>query len=744
MTIDSGLNSILAMAYHEAQKRNHEFLTPEHILYASLNYPEGVELIQACGGDVKALQREMDHFFSRSHFPLKEGADPVQSLGCAALLETAMLHVRSAGKEVLKYGDVLAAIFLLKESFARHFLKKQGINRIDVLAVISHGRLNDEEEDVEAEQQERSDQGPHAESLLDRYTTNLTQAAKEGLLDPVIGRDALIKRTIQVLCRRQKNNPLHVGEPGVGKTALTEGLALHIAQGFVPEALKDHQVFRVDLSSLIAGTKYRGDFEERMKRLMSELTDHPAAILFIDEIHNLVGAGAVNGGTMDASNILKPLLGVRKIRCIGATTFEEFNRVFEKDRALSRRFQKIDVPEPSADDTIEILNGLKSRFERHHRVKYSPDALEAAVTLSVKHIHERYLPDKAIDVIDEAGAWVQLHDFKREKLIDRNCIEEVVSEITATPRETLRSTDVRDLMRLEPDLKTVVFGQDTAIRAVCEAIKRSRAGFADEDRPVASFLFVGPTGVGKTELSRQLALKLGVKLLRFDMSEYQEKHSVARLIGSPPGYVGFEQGGLLTDAVRKTPHAVLLLDEIEKAHSDIYNTLLQVMDGAVLTDNSGRKSDFRHVILIMTSNVGSRELARTSIGFRDSPVSSSLNKILKDNFSPEFRNRLDRIVLFNALKGEHIRQVAIRQLDIVRLKLKSKAITMTFSKGLIDWLERTGYNQQFGAREMKRLVDERIKPLLTDEIISGRLKSGCSIRLLIRGRGPALSLLPNR
>ncbi len=740
LKIDSGLNTILVLAFQEAKKRDHEFLVPEHILYASVHYPEGSELIRACGGDPQMLLREIEVFFVQARLPQKPGSDPIQSLGCSALLETAMQHVHSAGKDVLRFGDVLAAVFLLKESFARHFLKKQGISRYDVLSVISHGRMEPEEADMLGDRPEERQVRAESGDFLSQFTSNLTQAAHDGLLDPVIGRDDLINRTMQVLCRRQKNNPLYIGEPGVGKTVLSDGLALRIVSGNVPEALKNHQIIQVDLSALVAGTKYRGDFEQRMKRLMKELTAHPGAILFIDEIHNIVGAGAVNGGSMDASNILKPLLGSRKIRCIGATTHEEYRRYFEKDRALSRRFQKIDVPEPSAADTINILEGIKERFEIHHGVQYSREAIEAAVELSAKFIQDRFLPDKAIDVIDEAGARVQMKRAGHVTCIGKDIIEAVVADMTNTPRQTVQTSELEGLVLLEPSLKSVIFGQDEALSAVCQAIKRSRAGFTDEDRPVASLLFIGPSGVGKTELSRQLAKQMAVKLLRFDMSEYQEKHSVARLIGSPPGYVGYEQGGLLTEAVRKTPQAVLLLDEIEKAHPDIFNMLLQVMDGAVLTDNTGRVSDFRHVILIMTSNAGSRELARESIGFWAGPVSSSAHKALEKSFSPEFRNRLDRIVVFNSLKTDQVRLVVIRQLGQLEEQLKKKGIKMKYSTGLVDWLTRHGYNDQFGAREVRRLIDEKIKVLLTEAILSNRLKASGELTLLIRDDQPFFKL----
>lgn len=743
LTIDESLNAILALAFREAKSRDHEFLLPEHILFASLSFPEGSELIRTCGGEPQVLQHDIDTFFQSAYLSRKPGVDPIQSQGCSALLEAAMLHVHSAGKEVLRFEDVLAAIFLLKESHARYFLKRQGINRVRVLEIISHGNSSSDgqfadDEEIDGEEKAVSD------NYLSQFTTNLTKAAQAGLLDPVIGRDTLIERTIQVLCRRQKNNPLHIGEPGVGKTALTEGLAIKIASGKVPVALKGVQIIQVDLSALVAGTKYRGDFEQRMKRLVKEISAQSSAILFIDEIHNLIGTGAVNGGAMDAANFLKPLLGARKIRCIGATTYEEYRRYFEKDRALSRRFQKIDVTEPSMADTIIILQGLKDRFEQHHGVCYSPEALQAAVELSAKYIQDRFLPDKAIDVMDEAGARVQIGREGAVSIIGREIIESVVSDMTGTPRHTFQSSELDALVGLEERLKGVVFGQDQAIHAVAQAIKRSRAGFSDEERPVASFLFVGPSGVGKTELTRQLAKILGVKLLRFDMSEYQEKHSVARLIGAPPGYIGFEQGGLLTEAVRKAPHAVLLLDEIEKAHSDIYNTLLQIMDNAVLTDNTGRASDFRHVIVVMTSNVGSREMARATIGFKDAPPASSVHKALEKTFSPEFRNRLDRIVVFNALRPDQVRRIVINQLELLQKSINTKNIELDFNFQLVDWLADVGYSQQFGAREVRRLIDDRIKPFLTDEILGGRLQKGGRVGIAIKKGQPSFTIGPNK
>jgi len=740
-SIDAGLNTILSLAFREAKKREHEFLLPEHILYASLSYPEGSELIKACGGDPLILQKDIEAFFNEAHIPLKPGYDPIQSAGCSALLEKAMQHVHSAGKEILRFGDILAAVFLLKESFGRYFLKKQGINRLDVLSAVSHGQDGYEEKRLDDEQKDNDDVGAVVDNYLSKFTVNLTQAAQEGRLDPVIGRGELLERTIQVLCRRQKNNPIFVGEAGVGKTALSEGLALRIASGDVPLALKNHQVIQIDLSALVAGTKYRGDFEQRMKRLLQELIDHPSAILFIDEIHNLIGTGAVNGGTMDASNMLKPLLGSRKMRCIGATTYEEYRRFFDKDRALSRRFQKIDVTEPTVADTIAILDGLKDRFEMHHGVSYSLEAIEAAAILSAKYVQDRFLPDKAIDVIDEAGARVQIGREGNVTLITKEIVEKVVADMSGTPRHTFHASELEGLVGLEHSLKKVIFGQDEAVSAVCQAIKRSRAGFSREDRPVASLLFIGPSGVGKTELSKELARSLAIKLIRFDMSEYQEKHSVARLIGSPPGYVGYDQGGLLTEAIRRNPHAVLLLDEIEKAHPDVFNTLLQVMDGAMLTDNAGRSSDFRHIILIMTSNAGSRELARGIIGFSDVPITSSTHKALEKTFSPEFRNRLDRIVVFNSLHPEQIRLVVIRQLDLLQEQLGKKGIKARFRKDLIDWLAQTGYSDQFGAREIRRLIDEKLVLLLTDEILYGRLKAGGKVKMFIQSGQPSFILL---
>jgi ATP-dependent Clp protease ATP-binding subunit ClpA len=522
---------------------------------------------------------------------------------------------------------------------------------------------------------------------------------------------------------------------------LSEGLAIRIAQGNVPDGLKDCQLIQLDLTALVAGTKYRGDFEQRMKRFLTEACAQPKVILFIDEIHNLVGAGAVGGSPMDASNMLKPLLSARRLRCIGATTYDEYRRHFEKDRGLSRRFQKIDVPEPSTDDTVRILEGLKERFESHHGVFYSKEVLSLGVELSVKYIHERFLPDKAIDVMDEAGARLQMNGGPKGQVVSKAVIESVVAEMSNTPQQSVQVTEAESLARLEMDLKGVVFGQNEAVKVVCDAIKRARAGFREADRPMASFLFIGPSGVGKTELTRQLSRLAGVPLLRFDMSEYQEKHSVARLIGAPPGYVGFEQGGLLTEAVRKNPHAVLLLDEIEKAHPDIYNTLLQIMDGASLTDNSGRKSDFHHIILIMTSNAGSRELVQKKIGFKDTSAGSSLHKVLEKTFSPEFRNRLDRIVLFRPLQSKEIRQVALKQLELLSDTLRSKGVTMDFAAAFVAWLVQTGYSEQFGAREIRRLIDEKVKSFLTDEILFGRLQQGGRVKASLRNNIPVFTIL---
>ena len=754
MRVNEELNNILTAAFTEAKVRAHEYITPEHVLYASLFFDAGSDIITNCGGDIDQLKHNLEDFLKGEYIPVVKGKEPIESEGFQNVIEHAMLHVASAGKDVLEIGDVYAALFYEKESFAVSFLTVEGISRLHVLEYISHGisvlpdpafRDQGSESDIDEEEGEEpaeteipsKDTKKKKRKYLELFTTELTARAANGEIDPIIGREDIIERTVQVLCRRLKNNPVHVGEPGVGKTAITEGLARLIAEDKVPHALKGTKIFMLDMGGLLAGTKFRGDFEDRMKRVLNELLEEDKAILFIDEIHTVVGAGAVSGGSMDASNILKPVLSTGRIQCIGSTTYEDYKKYFEKDRALSRRFQKIDIPETTTDETLDILKGLKDRYEDFHGITYTDEALKSAVDLSFKYINDRYLPDKAIDVMDEVGAMERMKrtdDEAPRVIIDQQRIEKVVSKIARIPEKTVSETETSKLKNLDVELMKQIFGQDEAVSRVAEAIKRSRAGFRDPDKPVASLLFVGPTGVGKTELSRQLANTLGIALHRFDMSEYQEKHTVARLIGSPPGYVGFEQGGQLTEAIRKTPHAVLLLDEIEKAHADIFNTLLQIMDYATLTDNTGKKADFRNVIIIMTSNAGARDLGKSRIGFggakgsRDSSIKTALEKY----FSPEFRNRLDGIVSFNGLNEAIVLQIVKKNVDEFQKILDEKNIKLKVTRRCYEWLAKKSYSDLFGAREVARMVEEKIKNFFVDEVLFGALARGGTVRADIK------------
>ncbi|HOR94697.1 MAG TPA: ATP-dependent Clp protease ATP-binding subunit ClpA, partial [Spirochaetota bacterium] len=662
MEISTVLNQILMAAYNEAKNRKHEYLTPEHVLLASLYFPEGREVIEGCGGNVEQLKRNLSKHLSM-HIPVIADGEPSQSVGLQHVIERAIMHINSAQKEILDFADIVIAIYEEEESFASYFLSREGITRYDLLNYVSHG--GGIEEDVEEFGDEVGVNTEKQSKVLEQFTIELTQKAQKGELDPLIGREDILERTMQVLSRRLKNNPVHVGEPGVGKTAITEGLAQRIVAGAVPQSLKNAKIYRLDMGGLIAGTRFRGDFEERLKRVIAELQKQEKVILFIDEIHTIVGAGAVSGGSMDASNILKPVLADGKIRCIGTTTYDEYRKYFEKDGALSRRFQKIDIHEPSHEDTIKILKGIKSRYEEHHNVIYTDDALAQAVELSARYITERKLPDKAIDVIDETGAFARMYARDEENpTITAHQIEQMIAKMARIPERTVSASETAKLQYLGDELSMHIFGQDMAVQKVIEAIKRSRAGFRETEKPIASFLFVGPTGVGKTELARQLAFIMGIELIRFDMSEYQEKHTVARLIGAPPGYVGYEEGGQLTEAVRKHPYCVLLLDEIEKAHPDVFNALLQIMDYATLTDNTGRKTDFRNTIIIMTSNAGVREMHKRVLGFEVATYNlDAVNKELERLFAPEFRNRLDAIVYFNGLNKDMMRRIVIKKLD---------------------------------------------------------------------------------
>jgi ATP-dependent Clp protease ATP-binding subunit ClpA len=732
VNINRELNNIITAAYHEAKSKQHEFLTPEHILYACLKSKQGERIFLELGGSVDNLKQNLEEFFKK-HMTFVQGEEPIQSIAFKNIMERAFLHVVSAEKEEMDIGDVLVALLDEKDSHAAFYIKNQGITRLDLLNYVSHGDgLYELEEQAHAGEQE---QVPENETetkktnrLLKAFTTELTEKARNGEIDPLIGREDIVRRTIQVLCRRLKNNPVHVGDPGVGKTAITEGLAQAIVDGKVPKPLKDYRIFALDMGALIAGTKYRGDFEERLKRVLNELKKIQNVILFIDEIHTVVGAGAVSGGSMDASNILKPVLSTGKLRCIGSTTYEEYKKYFDRDRALSRRFQKIEVPEPTVDETYQILLGLKSYYEKYHELEYSKSALKAAAELSAKYINDRYLPDKAIDVIDEAGAYVRLFpeapSHKKTKITEKD-IEKVVATIAKIPERSVSSTETSRLKDLETHLKSVVFGQDHAIELVVQAIKRSRAGFHKPDKPIANLLFVGPTGVGKTELARQLALHMGVPLHRFDMSEYQEKHTVSRLIGAPPGYVGYDEGGLLTDAIRKNPHSVLLLDEVEKAHEDIFNMLLQIMDYATLTDNNGKKADFRNVAIIMTSNAGARNIGKPLVGFGQRNIThDAIAKAVEEIFTPEFRNRLDSVVTFNNLDLEIMKMIVKKELSDFEVQLKEKKVTITVTEGCITWLAQKGFSPLFGAREVSRLIQEKVKNFFVDEVLFGKLAHG--------------------
>jgi len=718
----------LHMAFVEARQKRHEFITVEHLLLTLLDNPSAAEVLRACAANIDELRQELTTFIDQ-HTPTVAGNEEIDTqptLGFQRVIQRAILHVQSSGKKEVTGANVLVAIFGEKDSHAVFFLQKQGISRLDVVNFISHGITKTPQpakQGEEATEQEAEGQQPGG--ALENFTQNLNQSALVGKIDPLIGREKELERVVQTLCRRRKNNPLLVGEAGVGKTAIAEGLAQRIIEGRVPDILAKATVYALDMGALLAGTKYRGDFEQRLKGVLKQLADNPDAILFIDEIHTLIGAGAASGGTLDASNLLKPALSSGALKCIGATTYNEFRGVFEKDHALSRRFQKIDVNEPSVGETVSILRGLKSRFEEHHGVKYSAAAITNAAELSAKYITDRHLPDKAIDVIDEAGAAQRiLPKSKQKKVIGKQEIEDIVAKIARVPPQHVSADDRSALRNLERDLKTVVFGQDPAIEALARAIKMSRSGLGNPQKPIGAFLFSGPTGVGKTEVARQLAYCMGIELIRFDMSEYQERHAVSRLIGAPPGYVGFDQGGLLTEAVTKKPHAVLLLDEIEKAHPDIYNILLQVMDHGTLTDNNGRKADFRNVVIVMTTNAGAEALQKTSIGFTTSKEAGDEMADIKRTFTPEFRNRLDGIISFKALDTEVILRVVDKFLMQLEGQLHEKKVEVIFTDALRAWLAEKGFDPLMGARPMARLIQDSIRAALADELLFGRLQHG--------------------
>jgi ATP-dependent Clp protease ATP-binding subunit ClpA len=717
----------LHMAFMEARQKRHEFITVEHLLLALLDNPSASEVLRACAADIEGLRRQLTEFVAE-HTPklTSDDADTQPTLGFQRVIQRAILHVQSSGKKEVTGANVLVAIFGEKDSHAVYFLHQKGVTRLDVVNYISHGITKvPQAAPSKGEHEADSEQETSPGGALENYTVNLNSLALAGKIDPLIGRERELERVIQTLCRRRKNNPLLVGEAGVGKTAIAEGLARRIVEGEVPDVLRRCQVFALDMGALLAGTKYRGDFEQRLKAVLKQLVDNPNAILFIDEIHTLIGAGAASGGTLDASNLLKPALQAGQLKCIGATTYNEYRGVFEKDHALSRRFQKIDVVEPSVEETIAILKGLKSRFEQHHGVKYMTSALTAAAELSARFINDRHLPDKAIDVIDEAGAAQKILPKGRQKrVIGRHEIEEIVSKITRVPVHAVSADDRDKLKNLDRDLKAVVFGQDRAIDALAAAIKMARSGLGNPQKPIGCFLFSGPTGVGKTEVARQLAYIMGVELVRFDMSEYMERHAVSRLIGAPPGYVGFDQGGLLTEAITKHPYSVLLLDEIEKAHPDIFNILLQVMDHGTLTDNNGRKADFRNVVIIMTTNAGAQELSKTSIGFTPSRQAGDEMAEIKRLFTPEFRNRLDAIISFNPLDREIILRVVDKFLMQLEHQLEEKKVEAVFTPALRDYLANKGFDPQMGARPMARLIQDTIRSALADELLFGRLAQG--------------------
>ena len=723
----------LHMAFVEARQKRHEFITVEHLLLALLENPSAQEVLKACAAKIDELKKALSEFIEQ-HTPIVAGDGEVNTqptLGFQRVIQRAILHVQSSGKKEVTGANVLVAIYGEKDSHAVYFLHQQGVSRLDVVNFISHGiskasPTGGQKEETEAEGAE----GEQAGGALESFTLNLNQMAVEGKIDPLIGRENEVERVIQILCRRRKNNPLLVGEAGVGKTAIAEGLAKRVVDGQVPDILAKAQVYSLDMGALLAGTKYRGDFEQRLKAVLKQLMDNPNAVLFIDEIHTLIGAGSASGGTLDASNLLKPALSSGQLKCIGATTYTEYRGVFEKDHALSRRFQKIDVSEPSIAETIEILKGLKSRFESHHGVKYTATALTTAAELSAKYINDRHLPDKAIDVIDEAGAAQRIAPkSKQKKTIGKPEIEEIVAKIARIPARNVSSDDRSALKTLDRDLRSVVFGQDKAIEALSSAIKMARSGIGNSAKPIGSFLFSGPTGVGKTEVAKQLAFILGVELIRFDMSEYMERHAVSRLIGAPPGYVGFDQGGLMTEAITKHPYSILLLDEIEKAHPDVFTVLLQVMDHGTLTDNNGRKADFRNVVVVMTTNAGASELSKSSIGFTNDRKAGDEMAEIKRMFTPEFRNRLDATISFAPLDEKIILQVVDKFLMQLEAQLTEKKVDVSYTEALKKYLAKNGFDPQMGARPMARLIQDTIRRALADELLFGRLANGGKVTI---------------
>ena len=741
------LEFTLNLAFKEARDKRHEFLTVEHLLLALTDNPAALEVLRACEADLESLRQDLEAFLDETTplLPANDNRETQPTLGFQRVLQRAILHVQSSGKKEVSGANVVVAIFSEQESQAVYFLHKQNISRLDAVNFLSHGiskngsEEGDDESEPSREESETTEDG-ESSNPLESFATNLNTRARQGRTDPLIGRKFEVERTIQILCRRRKNNPLYVGEAGVGKTAIAEGLAKLIEDGDVPEVLADATIYSLDMGALVAGTKYRGDFEKRLKGLLAQLKKQKHAILFIDEIHTIIGAGSASGGVMDASNLLKPMLASGELKCIGSTTYQEFRGVFEKDRALARRFQKIDVAEPTVDETVQILRGLKDRFEKHHGVRFTNPALESAAELAAKYISDRFLPDKAIDVIDEAGANLRLlPPSKKKKTVSVSDVETIIAKIARIPPKRVSTSDMRLLETIEKDLKRTIFGQDEAIDTLATTIKMSRAGLRDTGKPVGSFLFAGPTGVGKTEVTRQLAETMGINLIRFDMSEYMERHTVSRLIGAPPGYVGFDQGGLLTEEVLKHPHSVVLLDEIEKAHPDVFNLLLQVMDHGSLTDNNGRHADFRNVILVMTTNAGAEEQSRRTIGFTPQDQSSDAIEVIRKQFTPEFRNRLDAIIQFNGLAPEVIQRVADKFIRDLRHQLAQKRVTLDVSDPARNWLAEQGYDPKMGARPMARLIQDKLKRALADELLFGKLTNGGHVRVDLDETGESLA-----
>src|SRR5512142_30220 len=746
VTVSKELQQTLQNAVGEARRRRHEYVTLEHLLHAMTKDKVASEVLSACGADLRLLERELEEYLDRTLESASSVQDPEQTAAFQRVLQRAAWHVQGSGRTELNAGDVLVAITRERGSHAVYLLEKQGVRRLDILQYISHGVGKDGpggDEDGQEEQGEEGGPRP-VKDPFKTFTVNLVERAAQGLIDPLVGRDAEVERTIQVLCRRRKNNPVLVGDPGVGKTAIVEGLALRIHQKKVPEILANAQIYLLDMGALLAGTKFRGEFEQRLKGVIAGVKKTPGAILFIDEIHTIVGAGATTGSSMDASNLLKPGLASGELRCIGSTTFQDYKATFERDHALARRFQKIEIHEPTVDDTVKILKGLKKVYEDHHGVVFTPKAIRAAAELAAKHINDRQLPDKAIDVLDEAGALDRMRsEARRKRRTTARDVERVVAKIAKIPERTVSVDDEAALLALEPELKRVIYGQDQAVEAIVSAIKLSRSGLGSPEKPIGNFLFSGPTGVGKTELAKQLARILGVEFLRFDMTEYQEKHTVSRLIGAPPGYVGFDQGGLLTDAIRKTPYAVLVMDEIEKAHPDIYNILLQVMDHATLTDNNGRKADFRHIVLILTTNAGAHELSARRLGFgADAAGPGNARSAIEKTFSPEFRNRLDAWVAFDSLPPEVIRRVVDKQVRELADQLAEKKITVELTEAGRVWLAEHGFDKTMGARPMARLIQNEVKKPLAERILFGELRQGGRVRITTRGDALHLEVVP--